>query len=179
MKFSGSLVGSLGGVMLALVASGCSGASETLGAGTQEVGSPEQESGESATDDTDRGTQNPRGRGSPSSDSNADDSARSDAAASTHDSDDSETSADSEEANEAVAIENPLTDPAQGPPAGNPDGDCAVPSEALPVDTSAADNIVGDGTPQSCTGDAVIAAVERGGLIRFDCGPEPIVITLD
>jgi len=132
MKFSGSVVGSLSGVLLVLAASGCSGESDALGAGSQEVGSPERTRGDSRDDDTD-----PR------------------------------------------AIENPLTDPEQGPPAGNPDGDCTVPSEALPVDTSDADNIVGDGNPRSCTGDAVIAAVERGGLIRFDCGPDPIVITLD
>lgn len=77
------------------------------------------------------------------------------------------------------AGENPLTDPADGPPAGNPDGACAVPDEARPVDTSAPDHVVGDGTAASCTSDAFVAAVEQGGVITFDCGPEPVVITLD
>ena len=76
-------------------------------------------------------------------------------------------------------VEVPATNFAEGPPAGNPEGDCTVPSEGLPVDTSGADNIVGDGTRASCTADAFIQAVERGGLIRFACGPEPITITLD
>jgi hypothetical protein len=76
-------------------------------------------------------------------------------------------------------VENPLTDPEDGPAAGNPDGDCAVPSEGLPADTTNADNIVGNGTPQSCSAAAFISAVDRGGTIRFDCGPDPITITLD
>jgi len=66
-----------------------------------------------------------------------------------------------------------------GPAAGNPDGRCAVPNEALPEDTSRADQIVGTGTEASCTGDAFIAAVARGGIIRFNCGPDPVRITLD
>ena len=65
------------------------------------------------------------------------------------------------------------------PPAGNPDGTCAVPSEAAAVDTSRPDRVVGNGTPESCTGDAFIEAVAQGGVITFDCGPEPVVITLD
>ena len=73
----------------------------------------------------------------------------------------------------------PPTAFAEGPAAGNPDGDCTVPSEGLPVDTSQADNVVGNGTPASCTADAFIDAVAQGGSIRFDCGPEPITITLD
>lgn len=73
----------------------------------------------------------------------------------------------------------PATNFAEGPAAGNAEGDCTVPSDGLAVDTSGADNIVGDGTRASCTADAFIQAVERGGLIRFDCGPDPITITLD
>ncbi|MCY1056490.1 hypothetical protein [Nannocystis sp. SCPEA4] len=75
-------------------------------------------------------------------------------------------------------IDNPLTDPEDGPPAGNPDGACDVPEEARPVDTASPDRVVGDGTAASCTGDAFIAAVEQGGVITFDCGPEPVVLTL-
>jgi hypothetical protein len=77
------------------------------------------------------------------------------------------------------AVEDPHTDPDQGPPPGNQGGACEVPEEARPVDTSAPDHVVGDGTPESCTSDAFIAAVERGGVITFDCGPDPVVITLE
>lgn len=37
---------------------------------------------------------------------------------------------------------------------------------------------VGDGTSASCTSGAVVRAVARGGLIRFDCGPEPVTIKM-
>ncbi len=73
----------------------------------------------------------------------------------------------------------PPTDPASGPPAGNPDGDYPIPAEAAPEDTSSPDHVVGDGTPESCTADAFIDAVALGGIITFDCGPDPVTITLD
>jgi hypothetical protein len=76
-------------------------------------------------------------------------------------------------------VMNPLTDPEDGPPAGNPTGTCAVPDEAGLEDVSTPDRVVGDGTPESCTGGAVIAAVAAGGVITFDCGPDPVTITLD
>ena len=41
------------------------------------------------------------------------------------------------------------------------------------------DTVVGDGSPASCTSEAFVDAVALGGVITFDCGPEPIVITLD
>jgi hypothetical protein len=85
----------------------------------------------------------------------------------------------SDPASDAGGIDNPLTNPAVGPAAGNADGDCSVPAEAQLEDTSHPDQVIGDGTPASCTGDAVIAAVARGGVISFDCGTDPIVITLD
>ena len=78
-----------------------------------------------------------------------------------------------------VEVENPLTDPASGPPAGNSEGGCGVPAAAAPADTSNPTSVIGDGTPESCTADAVIEAVAEGGIITFDCGPEPIVIMLD
>lgn len=76
-------------------------------------------------------------------------------------------------------VQNPLTDPTDGPPAGNPDGNCAVPAEAGLEDTSSPDNVVGTGTAQSCTGEAFIDAVAKGGVITFDCGADPVTITLD
>ena len=78
-----------------------------------------------------------------------------------------------------VDVDNPLTDPQDGPPAGNPDGACEIPAAAGLADVSVPGNVIGAGTPESCTADAVIAAVARGGVITFECGPEPVTITLD
>jgi len=65
------------------------------------------------------------------------------------------------------------------PAAGNPAGTCEIPAEARAVDTRTPDHVVGTGTPASCTADAFIKAVALGGIITFDCGPQPVVITLD
>lgn len=73
-------------------------------------------------------------------------------------------------------IDNPLADPDDGPPAGNPNGTCAVPSEAATEDVSAPRTVVGTGTAASCTGAAFVAAVAKGGVITFDCGPDPVTI---
>ncbi len=78
-----------------------------------------------------------------------------------------------------VTFHNPLANPEDGPPAGNPDGNYPVPAEAGPVDVTQPDQVVGDGTPESCTCDAFIDAVARGGKIVFNCGPDPVTITLD
>lgn len=74
---------------------------------------------------------------------------------------------------------NPLTNPADGPAAGNPAAPCAVPAGAGLADASHPDHVVGDGTPASCTGAAFVAAVAMGGVITFDCGPAPVTILLD
>ncbi|HUN05023.1 MAG TPA: choice-of-anchor Q domain-containing protein [Aggregatilineales bacterium] len=42
-----------------------------------------------------------------------------------------------------------------------------------------ADATVGDGTPGSCTRAALQTAINGGGLITFNCGPNPHTITLD
>lgn len=75
-------------------------------------------------------------------------------------------------------IDNPLTNPEDGPAAGNPDGHCPVPDDADPEDVSSPDQVVGNGTPASCTGKAFVDAVANGGIITFDCGPDPVTITL-
>lgn len=62
--------------------------------------------------------------------------------------------------------------------AGNPDGNCAIPQDAQPDDTSRADRVIGIGTPASCTGAAFVDAVAQGGVITFDCGADPVTITL-
>ena len=80
---------------------------------------------------------------------------------------------------DGVDVPNPLTDPEDGPPAGNADGACTIPSEAGLADISAPRTVVGNGTAASCTGDAVIAAVAAGGVITFSCGPDPVTIKLD
>jgi hypothetical protein len=64
------------------------------------------------------------------------------------------------------------------PNAGNPDGHCAVPSDAALEDVSKPTTVVGTGTPDSCTGDAFVAAVAKGGIITFACGAKPVTITL-
>jgi hypothetical protein len=38
--------------------------------------------------------------------------------------------------------------------------------------------VIGDGTPASCTSQAVVAAVRAGGVIRFACGPKPVTIVM-
>lgn len=72
---------------------------------------------------------------------------------------------------------DPNTDPSTGPAAGWAGG-CTVPAEGQPEPVTASSTVIGDGTPASCTGDAVVAAVARGGTITFDCGPDPVVIKL-
>lgn len=71
------------------------------------------------------------------------------------------------------------TNAGDGPVAGNPDGKCAVPAEAQAEDTSKPTTVVGDGTKASCTSAAFVAAVAKGGVITFACGPDPVTITLD
>lgn len=62
--------------------------------------------------------------------------------------------------------------------AGNPEGNCPVPEAALPEVADTLGRVVGDGSPESCTGSAVVKAVAHGGYIRFNCGPDPIRIEL-
>lgn len=79
----------------------------------------------------------------------------------------------------AGAVADPKTDPWVAVPAGNPDGTSAVPPEARAEDVSSPDHIIGDGTPGSCTPEAFIDAVAKGGTIVFECGPGSTTITLD
>ncbi|MBX3225707.1 MAG: hypothetical protein KIT84_30980 [Labilithrix sp.] len=76
----------------------------------------------------------------------------------------------------ATPIDTTVT-PGALPPPGNPDGKCVEPAAAL-EDVSNPRTVIGDGTPASCTADAFVAAVAKGGVITFDCGPEPVKITL-
>jgi hypothetical protein len=46
------------------------------------------------------------------------------------------------------------------------------------ADVSNPTKVVGDGTPESCTEAALDAAIASGGVIVFDCGPDPVTIAL-
>jgi hypothetical protein len=65
------------------------------------------------------------------------------------------------------------------PPAGSPTGSYPIPAGAWVENTSDPDVVVGDGGPASCTSEAVVAAVKSGGIITFDCGPDPITIEMN
>ncbi|WP_329111313.1 hypothetical protein OG792_18070 [Micromonospora sp. NBC_01699] len=79
----------------------------------------------------------------------------------------------------AAPTGRPSTSPGRAPArAGNPGGGATVPADGRAVDTSRPTRRVGTGTPASCTGRAVVAAVAAGGIITFDCGPDPVTITL-
>ena len=56
-------------------------------------------------------------------------------------------------------------------------GTCDVPAEAGPESTTGA-TVVGDGTPASCTAAAFETAVQKGGVVTFNCGPDQATITL-
>jgi hypothetical protein len=67
------------------------------------------------------------------------------------------------------------------PVAGNPSGSCTtltLPAETQPVDTSHPTTVVGGGTPSSCTFQALSTAVTGGGIITFNCGPNPVTISV-
>ena len=70
------------------------------------------------------------------------------------------------------------TKPQDGPPAGWADGHAAVPPEGQAEDVSSPTTVVGTGTAASCTGDAFVAAVAKGGVVTFNCGPDPVTIVL-
>jgi hypothetical protein len=61
-------------------------------------------------------------------------------------------------------------------PVGNPGA--PVPAHARPVDVSRPDRVIGNGSPAGCTSQAVVAAVAAGGVITFNCGPDPVTIAM-
>jgi hypothetical protein len=72
----------------------------------------------------------------------------------------------------------PPTNPQDGPPAGYPDGHAVIPAAGQAEDVSSPTAIIGTGTPETCTGDAFVNAVANGGIITFNCGPDPVTIVL-
>jgi hypothetical protein len=61
---------------------------------------------------------------------------------------------------------------------GNPDGHFPVPTAGSAVNTTDPNHLVGNGTPASCTSEAVVRAVAAGGIIRFNCGLLPLTILM-
>jgi hypothetical protein len=78
----------------------------------------------------------------------------------------------------ALDLEPNQPPPRLAPLPGNPDGSYPVPAAGRAVDTSSPDHVIGNGTPQSCTSSAVVDAVAQGGIITFDCGPDPHTIVM-
>lgn len=56
---------------------------------------------------------------------------------------------------------------------------CATPADAQPEDVSRPTTVVGTGSAASCTSRAFVDAVAKGGVITFDCGPQPVTIALE
>ncbi|MFB9854520.1 hypothetical protein ACFFMR_29485 [Micromonospora andamanensis] len=77
-----------------------------------------------------------------------------------------------------TASPSPSGAPRQARDTGNPSGRVTVPAAGRAVDTSKPTRTVGDGTADSCTSAAVIRAVAAGGIITFDCGPDPVTIRM-
>src|SRR5262249_36736676 len=52
------------------------------------------------------------------------------------------------------------------------------PDPIKPVDTSSPNAVVGSGAAADCTEAALDAALAKGGVITFNCGPGPVTITV-
>jgi hypothetical protein len=61
---------------------------------------------------------------------------------------------------------------------GNPNGNYTIPQDAQLADVSHPDQVVGTGTPESCTPEAFIQAVAKGGVIVFNSGSRPVTLIL-
>jgi hypothetical protein len=86
-------------------------------------------------------------------------------------------SASGESANSNQASATPSATPPAPPPPTNPGtSSCATPISA--VNTAGNTNVVGDGTPASCTEGAFEAAIAAGGVVTFNCGPSPYKLVL-
>jgi len=65
------------------------------------------------------------------------------------------------------------------PVPGNPLGAFQVPAEAVAENVSNPTTVVGTGTPESCTPQALEEAIHKGGIVTFNCGADPVTITLE
>jgi hypothetical protein len=68
--------------------------------------------------------------------------------------------------------------PSPGPTPTPPASACSIPTAGQPRTVSQPATVVGTGTPASCTSDAVVAAVANGGVVTFNCGPDPVTIAM-
>jgi hypothetical protein len=78
----------------------------------------------------------------------------------------------------ACADDPPATDPQAGPPAGWAEGNATVPDAGKAEDVSSPTAVIGTGTAASCTSEALVTAVAKGGIITFNCGDDPVTITM-
>lgn len=76
-----------------------------------------------------------------------------------------------------TATPTPMALPTRTPP---PERACSIPGLTLPrpADTTRPSSVVGNGTAGSCTEGALASAIDKGGVVTFDCGPDPVTITL-
>jgi fibronectin type 3 domain-containing protein len=84
-------------------------------------------------------------------------------------------SAGGESANSNQASATPSTAPGGPAPPTTPSS-CATPISV--VNTAGNTNVVGDGTPASCTESAFEQALVAGGVVTFNCGPAPYRLVL-
>jgi Fibronectin type III domain len=68
------------------------------------------------------------------------------------------------------------TPPTPPPPTPPGTSSCALPISA--VNTAGNTNVVGDGTPASCTESAFEEAIAAGGVVTFNCGSSPYRLVL-
>ncbi len=61
---------------------------------------------------------------------------------------------------------------------GNRGGQCPIPPEGAQENSLAPNRVIGNGTPESCTSEAVVQAVAQGGIITFNCGSIPLTIVM-
>jgi hypothetical protein len=84
-------------------------------------------------------------------------------------------SAGGESANSNQASATPSAPPGAPAPPTTP-APCATPISV--INTAGNTNVVGDGTPASCTDSAFEEAVAAGGVVTFHCGPSPYRLVL-
>jgi fibronectin type 3 domain-containing protein len=80
-----------------------------------------------------------------------------------------------ESANSNQASATPNTTPGAPAPPTTP-SPCATPISV--VNTAGNTNVVGNGTPASCTESAFEEAIAAGGIVTFNCGPSPYRLVL-
>lgn len=61
---------------------------------------------------------------------------------------------------------------------GNPSGSDYVPPAGRAIETSNPSQVIGTGSPASCTSAAVVRAVAVGGVVTFNCGSRPVTIVM-